>query len=129
MRKITWRSRPAMPTSRRSCRSSCHPSSPHGQVPALARHRSSSMKFVLALSAAIGLILTTATASAGTGEDLITANKCSKCHTATTTKKAPSFAAIAEKYKGKPEASAAIVEMLKTGGKDDQAKVAASEAA
>jgi cytochrome c551/c552 len=86
------------------------------------------MRFVLALCAAIGLVVTTATASAGTGEDLIAKEKCNKCHTATTTKKAPSFAAVAEKYKGKPEATAALVDMLKTGGKDDHPKVAASDA-
>jgi len=86
------------------------------------------MKLVLALCAAMGLLAATAAASAATGEELIAANKCNKCHTATTTKKAPSFASVAEKYKGKPEASAAIVEMLKTGGKDDHQKVAASDA-
>jgi len=86
------------------------------------------MKFVLALCAAIGLLATGVSASAGTGDDLIAANKCNKCHTATTTKKAPSFASVAEKYKGKPEASTAIVDMLKTGGKDDHQKVAASDA-
>jgi len=86
------------------------------------------MKLVLALCAAMGLLAATSAASAATGEELIAANKCNKCHTATTTKKAPSFASVAEKYKGKPEASAAIVEMLKTGGKDDHMKVAASDA-
>lgn len=86
------------------------------------------MKLVLALCAAIGLLAATASASAASGEELIAANKCNKCHTATTTKKAPSFASVAEKYKGKPEASAAIVDMLKTGGKDDHQKVAASDA-
>jgi Cytochrome c551/c552 len=86
------------------------------------------MKLVLALCAAIGLLAATASASAASGEELIAANKCNKCHTATTTKKAPSFASVAEKYKGKPEASAAIVDMLKTGGKDDHTKVAASDA-
>ena len=91
-------------------------------------NRGHNMRSVLVLSAAIGLLMTTGSASAGTGEDLIAANKCNKCHTATTTKKAPSFAAVAEKYKGKPEASAALVDMLKTGGKDDHVKVAASDA-
>jgi cytochrome c len=86
------------------------------------------MKIVLALCAAVGLGLATATASAGPGEDLIAKEKCNKCHTATTTKKAPSFAAVAEKYKGKPDATAALVDMLKTGGKDDHPKVAASDA-
>ena len=86
------------------------------------------MKFVLAVCAALGLLATTGSASAASGDELIAANKCNKCHTATTTKKAPSFASIAEKYKGKPEASTAIVDMLKTGGKDDHQKVAASDA-
>jgi len=86
------------------------------------------MKSILALSAAIGLLASTGSAWAGTGEDLIASNKCNKCHTATTTKKAPSFASIGEKYKGKPEATAALVDMLKTGGKDDHQKVAASDA-
>jgi cytochrome c len=59
---------------------------------------------------------------------LITANKCSKCHTATTTKKAPSWASVAEKYKGDAGAEAKLVTMLKTGGADDHNKVAASDA-
>jgi cytochrome c len=67
-------------------------------------------------------------ALAGPAEDLITANKCSKCHTATTTKKAPSWASVAEKYKGDAGAEAKLVNMLKTGGADDHTKVAASDA-
>ena len=67
-------------------------------------------------------------ALAGPAEDLITANKCSKCHTATTTKKAPSWASLAEKYKGDPKAEAKLVNVLKTGGPDDHSKVAASDA-
>ena len=86
------------------------------------------MRHVFAGIAVIGLMATTGSALAGTGEDLIASNKCNKCHTATTTKKAPSFASVAEKYKGKPEATAALVDMLKTGGKDDHQKVAASDA-
>jgi cytochrome c len=67
-------------------------------------------------------------ALAGPAEDLIAANKCSKCHTAKTTKKAPSFASIAEKYKGQADAPAKLVELLKTGGADNHDKVAASDA-
>jgi len=67
-------------------------------------------------------------ALAGAAEDLIAANKCSKCHTETTTKKGPSWASLAEKYKGKPDAAAKLVEMLKTGGADDHNKVVASDA-
>ena len=65
---------------------------------------------------------------AGPAEDLIAANKCSRCHTATTTKKAPSWASIAEKYKGDAAAEGKLVNMLKTGGPDDHNKIAASDA-
>jgi cytochrome c551/c552 len=86
------------------------------------------MKSLLALSAVVGLLAASGTASAASGEELIASNKCSKCHTATTTKKGPSFASIAEKYKGKPDPTPSIVDMLKTGGKDDHAKVTGSDA-
>jgi cytochrome c len=78
------------------------------------------------LFAALAFI--TASAMAGVGEDLIASNKCNKCHTATTTKKGPSFASLAEKYKGDAAAPAKLAEMLKTGGKDDHAKVSGSDA-
>src|SRR5450631_1273805 len=80
------------------------------------------------LLAAIAVLAMNGSASAGVGEDLIMSGKCSKCHTAATTKKAPSFASLAEKYKGDAAAPAKLAEMLKTGGKDDHAKVAASDA-
>ena len=67
-------------------------------------------------------------AFAGAAEDIIAKEKCSKCHTATTTKKGPSWASLAEKYKGKADAEAKLVEMLKTGGKDDHLVVKASDA-
>jgi len=67
-------------------------------------------------------------AFAGPAEDLIAANKCGNCHTATTTKKAPSWASVAQKYKGDAGAEAKLVDMLKTGGADDHKKVAASDA-
>ncbi len=79
--------------------------------------------------AAIGLA---GSAQAGAGEDLIAKEKCSKCHTEKTTKKGPSFASIAEKYKGKADATDKVVLVLKNGGKvgdeDDHKKVAASDA-
>ena len=90
------------------------------------------MKLLITTLAAFALVTTSAAAFAGAAEDLIAANKCSKCHTATTTKKGPSWASLAEKYKGKPEVEAKLVEMLKTGGKtpegDDHNKVTASDA-
>ena len=78
--------------------------------------------------AALAALALTGTAWAGAGEDIIAKEKCNKCHTATTTKKAPSFASLAEKYKGDAAAAGKLAEMLKTGGKDDHAKVAASDA-
>ena len=67
-------------------------------------------------------------ALADSADDIISKNKCSGCHTATTTKKAPSFADVAKKYKGDAGAEAKLVTMLKTGGPDDHKKVAASDA-
>jgi cytochrome c551/c552 len=79
------------------------------------------------VAAVIGLGIGGA-ACARTGEDLIAANKCSKCHTATSTKKGPSFASLAAKYQGDNTAPDKIVVLLKTGGADDHGKVAASDA-
>lgn len=72
-----------------------------------------------ALFAALATAALAGPALAGPAEDLMAKSKCNKCHTATTTKKGPSFADVAAKYKGKPDPSAALVDMLKTGGKDD----------
>ncbi len=80
------------------------------------------------LAAAIATVALASSAFAGPAEDLIAANKCSKCHTAKTTKKAPSFASIAEKYKGQADAPAKLVDLLKTGGTDNHDKVVASDA-
>jgi cytochrome c551/c552 len=77
---------------------------------------------------AFAALAASGTTFAGTAEDLITSNKCSRCHTATTTKKAPSWASVAEKYKADPTATDKLVKMLKTGGADDHNKVAASDA-
>lgn len=67
-------------------------------------------------------------AFAGAAEDIMAKAKCNKCHTATTTKKGPSFADIAAKYKGKPDPTATMLVMFKTGGKDDHDKVTGSDA-
>lgn len=82
----------------------------------------------LAFAASAAALALGGNAIAGPAEDLITANKCSKCHTATTTKKGPAWASLAEKYKGDPKAEAKLVDMLKTGGKDDHNKLVASDA-
>jgi cytochrome c len=86
------------------------------------------MRLLLTTTLAAAALACAGNALAGPAEDLITANKCSKCHTATTTKKAPSWASVAEKYKGDAGAEAKLVTMLKTGGADDHNKVAASDA-
>ena len=89
------------------------------------------MKLTLPLSVAAAAFVAGTFASpafAASAEEIIAKEKCSKCHTATTTKKAPSFADIAAKYKGKPEAVPKLVEMLKTVGPDDHNKVVASDA-
>jgi cytochrome c len=86
------------------------------------------MKSTFAIAAAVAALALSGSAFAGPGEDLIAANKCNKCHTAATTKKGPSFASVAAKYKTDATAPAKLAEMLKTGGKDDHDKVAASDA-
>jgi len=86
------------------------------------------MRFPLALVAAFATAALAGPALAAPADDIIAKEKCSKCHTATTTKKAPSWASVAEKYKGKADAEAKLVAMLKTGGADDHLKVAASDA-
>jgi len=73
------------------------------------------------------LALAAASAWAGPAEDLIASNKCTKCHTSKTTKKAPSFADVAAKYKGQAGAEAKLAEMLKTGANEHD-KVAGSDA-
>lgn len=74
------------------------------------------MKTIAALSALLFAAAFSTPAFAGAAEDIVTKEKCNKCHTATTTKKGPSWASLAEKYKGKEaEISPKLVQMLKTG--------------
>lgn len=86
------------------------------------------MKLSVALLAAFTSVTLSSGAFAGAAEDIIAKEKCSKCHTATTTKKGPSWASLAEKYKGDAGAEAKLVEVLKTGGKEDHNVVKASDA-
>ena len=90
------------------------------------------MKLSIAIAAALATVALTAPAFAGSAEDIIAKEKCNKCHTATTTKKGPSWASVAEKYKGNAEAPNKIFLQLKNGGKvgdeDDHKKIAASDA-
>lgn len=85
------------------------------------------MKLLYCLTAAIAGLVMTPAAVAATPEELMTKNKCGRCHTAKTTAKAPSFASIAEKYKGQADASAKLAQMLKTGANEHD-KLAASDA-
>ena len=86
-----------------------------------------------AAAAAVAVAMTAwcGVAHAATGEEVIAAQKCNKCHTATTTKKGPSYASVAAKYKGNAGASAALFKGLKAGGKlgeeDDHKKLEVSD--
>lgn len=86
------------------------------------------MKSIWTIAAGCAGLALSGLAFAGPAEDIIAKEKCTNCHTASTTKKGPSFASVAEKYKGNAAAEAKIVEMLKTGGPNDHNKVAASDA-
>ena len=90
------------------------------------------MKMLLSVAACLATFALAGPAVAGSAEDIIAKEKCNKCHTATTTKKAPSWASVAEKYKGNPDAANKIFLELKNGGKigdeDDHKKVVASDA-
>ena len=86
------------------------------------------MKALFTLAAATFGLLIGGNAFAGAAEDIIAKEKCSKCHTDKTTKKGPSWASLAEKYKGDAGAEAKLVEVLKTGGKEDHNVIKASDA-
>ena len=86
------------------------------------------MKLIPTIAACCATLALSGLALAGPGEDLIAKEKCGACHTATTTKKAPSFASVAQKYKGDAAAEGKIVSMLKTGGEVDHKKITASDA-
>ena len=90
------------------------------------------MKTPLALLAAAALWALSGVVMAGPAEDIVAKEKCSKCHTASTTKKGPSWASVATKYKGNAEAPDKLFTYLKTGGKmsdgDEHNKVQCSDA-
>ena len=86
------------------------------------------MKLIPTITACGATLALSGFAFAGPAEDIIAKEKCGRCHTATTTKKAPSFASVAQKFKGDAAAEGKIVAMLKTGGAMDHKKIAASDA-
>jgi cytochrome c len=75
------------------------------------------MKLRLAFLPVLALMALHGSSIAATGEEVIAAQKCNKCHTATTTKKGPSYASVAAKYKGNANAAAILIKGLKAGGK------------
>lgn len=89
------------------------------------------MRLPTVLAAALALAAWGGIAHAATGEEVIAAQKCNKCHTATTTKKGPSYASVAAKYKGNANAPAILFKGLKAGGKmgdeDDHKKLEVSD--
>jgi cytochrome c551/c552 len=86
------------------------------------------MKLILTIAVSSATLAISGPAFAAPADDIIAKEKCGSCHTASTTKKGPSWASVAEKYKGNAAAEAKIVEFLKTGGTEDHKKVAASDA-
>ena len=73
----------------------------------------------------------------GAAEDLAKAGKCFKCHSVEKAKKAPSYKRIAQKYKGKADAEAALIKHLSAsksvkvedGGDEDHEPPPAKDAA
>ena len=86
------------------------------------------MKLIPTIAAFSATLTLSGLAFAGPAEDIIAKEKCGVCHTSSTTKKGPSWASVAQKYKGDPAAESKLVTLLKTGGADDHKKVAASDA-
>ena len=86
------------------------------------------MKLIPTIAACAAAFALSSPALAAPADDIIAKEKCGSCHTASTTKKGPSWASVAEKYKGNAAAEAKIVELLKTGGAEDHKKVVASDA-
>ena len=89
------------------------------------------MRLPIVVAAALAFTALGGIAHAATGEEVIAAQKCSKCHTAKTTKKGPSYADVAAKYKSNANAAAILFKGLKTGGKmgdeDDHKKLEVSD--
>ncbi|MBI3095695.1 MAG: c-type cytochrome [Rhodocyclales bacterium] len=58
-----------------------------------------------------------AAVDAAAAEELMEANKCFKCHSATKNGKGPSMKKIAAKYKGKPEGEEKAIKNMTSGNK------------
>ena len=68
--------------------------------------------FVLSVSASAF-----AEIDADAAKKLARKNSCFKCHAADKEKEGPSFQKVAEKYRGKPEGEAKLIEQITTGKK------------
>jgi cytochrome c len=81
--------------------------------------KNTSFLFALSMSvAAFGLgPAPAAGADAAAAQELMKANKCTKCHTADKDKSGPSLKKIAAKYKGKADGEQAIIKNVTTGTK------------
>ena len=80
---------------------------------------------VIAAFVAAGM---TAAGTVSAQEALAKSSGCLTCHDIAAKKVGPAFKETAAKYKGKADAEAKLVTMLKTGGPDDHNKVVASDA-
>ena len=67
--------------------------------------------------AALGISLPAAAVDADAAKALARENNCFKCHAVEKDKDGPAYKKVAEKYKGKSEAEARLIEHLTTGEK------------
>lgn len=67
--------------------------------------------------AALGISLPAAAVDADAAKALARENNCFKCHAVEKEKDGPAYKKVAEKYKGKSEAEARLIEHLTTGEK------------
>ena len=72
---------------------------------------------VLALAAALASPAGARAQDVGAAEALLKKSGCMKCHSVSAKKEGPSFKETAAKYKGKPDAQAALVKHLTTNPK------------
>lgn len=69
-------------------------------------------KLIMAIALAFALNPAAASADDGAAESLAKEGKCFRCHSVDKAKKAPSYKRIAQKYKGRADAEAALLKHL-----------------
>ena len=72
---------------------------------------------ILALAAASGWSLNVSAQDVATAEALLKKSGCMKCHSVSAKKEGPPFKETAAKYKGKPDAAAALAKHLTSNPK------------